>query len=309
MPRRLPTIPQPLAEESFFSWVDHLAFCYEVDRIVMMHALGLGQRRMPTAARDLIRYTMRLRPEAIRVVRAATGLTVIELGQTTLERTDPRYVTVNDSRMPKETWAYCPPCLAPGGSWPLWWYQPWAVACPVHRCYLVSFCPHCGTAFTPERTSSRWGASRQCRGFRNAFARRHPPGAPRKHCNRHLWDISTAPVSDPVVLDAVERLRHGLSRRALPDVWLRTFHVLNALFNYHTFEVRSFDSPDPVLRRRFSPQRLPERSYSVDSTGFLEPVRTHVDGTPHPVPRTPSAIRSPRPADSASSARSSAPTT
>lgn len=39
--RRLPAVPVPLSGESLFSWVDHLAFSYEVDRTQIMNRLGL----------------------------------------------------------------------------------------------------------------------------------------------------------------------------------------------------------------------------------------------------------------------------
>ncbi|MFE9682666.1 TniQ family protein [Streptomyces sp. NPDC006285] len=279
LPRRLPVVPLPLAGESFFSWVDHLAHTYEVHRGPMMHALGLVQTAPQWAARDLIRYTMQLPAQASRVVESATGLTARELALMTLEDIGPPYTGISASRMPKETWAFCPKCLAPGGRWPLWWYEPWAVACPVHRCYLVSFCPHCDTPFTPERTSSRWGSALRCRGFRDPYPHLLPPGTRREHCGITLSEIDTTPVSDPVVLDAVNHLRHGLTSRARPRAWLSTYHVLNALFDRPVFEVRSFNSPDPVLQRRYSPQRATAPGYTVDSSGFLEPGRTLSDGT------------------------------
>lgn len=51
---------------------------------------------------------------------------------------------------PAETWAFCPQCLEPPGRWPLWWYHSWAVMCPKHNCYTVSYCPDCGSPFSPS---------------------------------------------------------------------------------------------------------------------------------------------------------------
>lgn len=279
LPRRLPVAPLPLAGESFFSWVHHLAHTYEVHRGPMMHALGLVQTAPHWAARDLIRYTMQA---------ARAGIP----GRGSGDRADGPGTRPDDTREHRAPLhrhlsvpyaegdlGVLPEVPGPRGRWPLWWYEPWAVACPVHRCYLVSFCPRCDTPFTPERTSSRWGSALRCRGFRDPYPRLLPPGTRREHCGISLSEIDTTPVSDPVVLDAVNQLRHGLTSRGRPRAWLRTYHVLNALFDRPVFEVRSFDSPDPVLQRRYSPQRITTPGYVVDSSGFLEPGRTLSDGT------------------------------
>lgn len=285
LPRRLPTVPQPAAAESFFSWVDHLAYSYEVDRASMMRALGLAQRKNPTPARDLIRYTMRMPEDVGRAVTAATGLMGRELFFMTLPYLDMCRGFTSIFKRPKETWAFCPQCLVPEGRWPLWWYERWAAACPVHRCYLVSFCPHCDTPFTPERTASHRGGFGRCRGFGDASASRRPPGARRKHCGTRLWEIDTEPVSDPAVLLAVERLRDSVMPPTLHAAGscLSTYRVLDALLDRRVVKVRSFRSPDPLLRRRFASQRITARGQGRDFRGFLDPRHMTADGIDNPL--------------------------
>ncbi|MFI7239706.1 hypothetical protein [Streptomyces cyaneofuscatus] len=49
IPRRLPAVPLPQPGESLFSWVDHVAAGYEVDRTQIMHALGLEPKKKHAA--------------------------------------------------------------------------------------------------------------------------------------------------------------------------------------------------------------------------------------------------------------------
>lgn len=286
LPRRLPAVPQPAAVESFFSWVDHLAHFYEVDRASMMRALGLAQRNRPTPSRELIRYTMRMPEDTGRAVGAATGLTGSDLFFMTLPYLDMCHGYGRRSfRRPKETWAFCPQCLAPEGRWPLWWYERWAAACPVHRCYLISRCPHCNTPFTPERTASHRGEAGRCWGFGDASASGRPPGALRKHCGTRLWEIDTKPVRDPAVLHAVERLRDSVTPAALRTLGscLGTYRMLDTLLDRQVVRVRSFHSPDPLLRRRFASQRIAARGRDDDFTGFLDPRNMTADGIDDPL--------------------------
>ncbi|WP_405842596.1 TniQ family protein [Streptomyces sp. NBC_01518] len=286
LPRRLPAVPQPAAVESFFSWVDHLAHFYEVDRVSMMRALGLAQRSRPTPSRELIRYTMRMSEDAGRAVKAATGLTGGDLFFMTLPYLDMCHGFGRHSfRRPKQTWAFCPQCLAPEGRWPLWWYEEWAAACPVQRCYLVSFCPHCNNPFTPERTASLRSEAGRCWGFGGASASGRPPGAVRRHCGTRLWEIDTEPVRDPAVLHAVERLRDSVTPPALQPLGscLGTYRVLDTLLDWQAVRVRSFHSPDPLLQHRFASQQIAARDRGDDFSGFLGPRDMTADGIDDPL--------------------------
>jgi hypothetical protein len=285
LPRRLPTVPWPAAAESFFSWVDHLSYFYEVDRASMMHALGLAQLKKHTSTQGLIRYTMRMSEDASQAVEAATGLTGLDLFLMTLPSLDMHRDSGSTFRRPKETWAFCPHCLAPEGRWPLWWYEPWAAACPVHRCYLVSVCPRCNTPFTPERTSPHRGESGRCRGLGDASVSGRTPGGRRRPCGTRLWEIDTTPVSDPYVLLAVERLRDSVMPPVLHAVGshLSTYRVLNMLFDRRVVTVRSFRSPDPTLQRRFASQRVATRDRGRDIRGFLDPRRMAADSIENPL--------------------------
>lgn len=151
-PRRLPVVPLPQPGESLFSWVDHLATAYEADRTQTMARLGL-EPSTAHAAR-LARCTAELPLASALPLLAATGLDPQQLRATTLfgivKRSEGRVPRHPDFRWaPEETWAFCPQCLKPPGRWPLWWYHSWAVMCPTHDCYTVSYCPDCGSPFSP----------------------------------------------------------------------------------------------------------------------------------------------------------------
>lgn len=276
LPRRLPVVVLPRVGESLFSWVDHLAFVHEVDRAQIMDVLGLTPKAAHAAR--LTRHTAELPlPEAL-ALHTATGLGPQELRSMTLfgivEESEGRlYRHPEFPWAPEETWAFCPLCLAPPVRWPLWWYQPWAVMCPRHGCYTVSFCPDCGSPFSPS--TLRGDAPGRCPGFlTRADEPRVPPPAgkrrtKRKRCGRPLWEIETPTVTDPTVRRVHHRLArlhtHGSTPTKKRQQWyddVRTLSIL--LTDPHPCRVRIFTSCDPALQQRFRPEDPARRRLRSD---------------------------------------------
>lgn len=114
--RRLPAVPVPLSGESLFSWVDHLAFTYEVDRTQIMTRIGLEPKS--AHAFRLARHTAELTVPAAMSLHTGTGLSPEAMHDMTLFgivkksegrlRRHPEY-----DWAPEETWSFCPPCLEP----------------------------------------------------------------------------------------------------------------------------------------------------------------------------------------------------
>lgn len=75
-------MPVPLSGESLFSWVDHLAFSYEVDRTQIMNRLGLEPKT--AHAFRLARHTAELTVTAAMSLHAGTGLSPEALRDMTL---------------------------------------------------------------------------------------------------------------------------------------------------------------------------------------------------------------------------------
>ncbi|WP_079102524.1 TniQ family protein [Streptomyces sp. TP-A0356] len=278
-PRRLPVVPLPQPCESLFSWVDHLAAEYKTDRTQTMARLGL-EPATAHAAR-LARYTAELPLASALPLLAATGLDPQQLRAMTLfgivKRSEGRVPRHPDFRWaPEETWAFCPQCLKPPERWPLWWYHSWAVMCPTHDCYTASYCPDCGSPFSPSLL--RGDAPGTCPGFLrrddNALA---PPGrrrAKRKRCGRPLWEIETPPVTDPALRSIHQRLVRldAEDTAAHPDLeqWyddLRTLRIL--LEEPHALRVQVFTSTDPALRQRFDGDEVSMRWDHFDDADSL----------------------------------------
>ncbi|MFJ8097549.1 TniQ family protein [Streptomyces griseofuscus] len=72
LPRRLPVVPLPQSGESLFSWIDHLAAHYDVDRTRIMKWLGLNPATAHAA--HLARHTAELPLASAVPLHAATGL-------------------------------------------------------------------------------------------------------------------------------------------------------------------------------------------------------------------------------------------
>ncbi|MFJ4617363.1 TniQ family protein [Streptomyces sp. NPDC088812] len=298
LPRRLPAVPLPQPGESLFSWVDHVAASYEVDRTQIMHALGLEPRSNHAA--HLAQYTAQLPLPAVQMLQAATGLEPARLRDMTISgiSTGPerRKPYREMPWAPGETWAFCPKCLEPPVRWPLWWYQSWAVLCPVHDCYTASFCPDCGAPFSPSIL--RGDAAGRCPGFLSRSDERLPesPGkrrSKRKRCGRPLWEIVTPPVADPVVRDVHQTLIAYLaavrsSRPTATQQWFDDFRTLRILLkDPEPLRVQSFTSPDPALRERYTDQPADD-GWGIDGdviqwqpseSGFLHPWRQGAFGS------------------------------
>ncbi|MFJ8475721.1 hypothetical protein [Kitasatospora sp. NPDC094011] len=185
----------------------------------------------------------------------------------------------------RETAAFCPHCLKDPARWPLAWYEWWAVLCPVHACYLVSYCPHCLGRFDPSE--SRSNAAGLCPKFAGGRYEGEPgPGGRRKkrgRCNQPLWEVPAEPVTDPQLRDIHGKLLAAHARgandgRRRPSQWFDDFMAVYQLVSEYS-TVRVFDSPDPVLQSRFG-DKLSSTvvdddtiSWSKDRTGFLRPMR------------------------------------
>ncbi|GHE08754.1 TniQ family protein [Streptomyces alanosinicus] len=288
--RRLPVAPVPLPGESLFSWVDHLAAVYEVDRTEIMQWLGLDPRA--AHASRLARHTAELRLDAARSLHIATGLepeaihAMTLLGVVEVRRSRP-YRLSDAPEAPEETWAFCPRCVEPPVRWPLWWYRWWAVMCPEHNCYTVSFCPDCGSPFSPAIL--RGDAPGHCPGFTSLADEQHrAPGRrrpKRKRCGRPLWEILTPTVADPMVRDTHQRLVRmaGEEPSSLDRQWYDDLRTLRILLNEpNPLYVQTFTGPDPALRERYTTQERGSMWDDTDTnpvvlratgTGFLHPWR------------------------------------
>ncbi|WP_405842595.1 TniQ family protein [Streptomyces sp. NBC_01518] len=292
LPRRLPVVPLPQPRESLFSWIDHLAAHYEVDRTQIMDWLGL--KPATAHAARLARHTAELPLACARPLHAATAIDPKLLRNMTLfgivRQSTGRLDRHPDYRWaPEETWAFCPQCLAPPTRWPLWWYHSWAVICPKHRCYTASSCPDCGSPFSPSIL--RGDAPGRCPGFLpradNPVAL-PPPGkrlSKRQRCGRPLWEIETPPATDPAVHAVFHRLLQfhdeETPSRDLQQWYddLRTLKVL--LTDPHPLRVRAFTSTDLALQERFTAEEDPAPwedpalliRWRRSDSGFLYPMR------------------------------------
>ncbi len=284
MPRRLPAVPLPLVGESLFSWVDHLTFAYDIDRTTMMQLLGLEPRK--THAFKLAQCTTFLTlPEVESLIRA-TGLWPGAVASLTKHGVARSRVGSGQQRALRETAAFCPTCLKDPARWPLAWYEWWAVLCPVHACYLVSYCPHCLGRFDPSE--SRSNATGRCPKFAGGRYEGEPgPGGRRKkrgRCGQPLWEAPTQPVTDPQLQEIHGKLQAAHARdtndgRRQSSQWFDDFMAVYRLAsNYST--VRASDSPDPVLQSRFGdkmPTTVVDDGDSIywhkDQTGLLSPMR------------------------------------
>ncbi|MEU4494198.1 TniQ family protein [Streptomyces sp. NPDC023998] len=292
-PRRLPVVPLPQPGESLFSWTDHLAAHYEVDRTPIMEWLGL--KPATAHAARLARHTAELPLASAVPLHAATGLDPTLLRDMTLfgivkESTGRLHRHPDFPWAPEETWAFCPQCLRPPARWPLWWYQSWAVICPKHQCYTASFCPNCGSPFSPSIL--RGDAPGRCPGFlpRAEDPVRLPPPArrrtKRRRCGRPLWEIETLPVTDPTVHSVHNRLlrldtKEPASSKDLQQ-WYDDLRILRLLLeDPGPLRVQIFTSTDTALQERFTAEEEPLGWSDADSviswrrsdSGFLHPMR------------------------------------
>ncbi|MCX5559511.1 TniQ family protein [Streptomyces sp. NBC_00038] len=290
--RRLPVVPLPQHGESLFSWIDHLATHYEVDRTQIMDRLGL--KPATAHAARLARHTAELPLASAVPLHTATGVDPKQLRDMTLFG----IVRTSTGRLdrhpefrwaPEETWAFCPHCLRPPARWPLWWYQSWAVMCPKHRCYTASFCPDCGSPFSPS--ALRGDAPGRCPGFmpRADDPVTRPPHTKRRtkrqRCGRPLWEIDTPPATDPAAYAVFHSLLEFHDEETpSPDLqqWyddLRTLRIL--LKDPHALRVQAFTSTDLALQERFTADEGPSRwgepapviSWRRSDSGFLFPMR------------------------------------
>ncbi|WP_157032033.1 TniQ family protein [Kitasatospora cheerisanensis] len=162
VPRRLASVPLPLAGESLHSWVEHVAVTYEIGRKQTMSLLGLETGSNP--GRSLGYFTAQLDASQAANVSSASGLTLDEVFAMTLSplhvddkghRILDRWIHVdgrNSFRSTRELAGVCPKCLAETDNrWPLRWCRPWSVLCLKHSCYLIRECTTCGAAIQPWR--------------------------------------------------------------------------------------------------------------------------------------------------------------
>ncbi|MFD3844833.1 TniQ family protein [Streptomyces microflavus] len=296
--RRLPAVPVPLPGESLFSWVDHLAYSYEVDRTQIMNRLGLDPKT--AHAFRLARHTAELTISSAMSLHAATGLSPESMHDMTLFG----FVKQSEGRLrrhleydwaPEETWSFCPPCLQSPARWPLRWYQSWAVMCPDHDCYMASYCPDCGSPFSPSILRS--DAPGRCPGFldRDHEPSRLPKNAKRrskrKRCGRPMWEMDTTSVSDPVVRRTHLRLTRLIASGSPTDEdeqWYADLRTLRTLLNDpNALRVRAFTTPDPALQERFTTgeedtstqereETAPVVIWRPSASGFLSPMRRTV---------------------------------
>ena len=163
--RRLPIFVEPVADESFASYVDRLAAAFRVPVSVLL-AATLGTRRGDLPLRG---YGVTLPTTHLRSFAFSTGLDPERVRQMLLEsyigiafRHSGDRRPLDRSRLLSGEWAYltgshvCPACLTErSAAWRLSWKLPWSFACEEHGCLLVDACPGCGSRTGPGRRDRR----------------------------------------------------------------------------------------------------------------------------------------------------------
>lgn len=155
--RTLPIRPEPWAGESFVSYVDRLAFSYDIRILTVLFRTGIIARDhglyLPHG------YGVFLSPERLRAFAFTARLPVKTVPEMLLSGYDGVALDFrhHDLESPKtlvkmsyQQWAYfagshvCPLCLhESGGAWKLAWKLPWSFVCVQHRTQLIDTCPSC----------------------------------------------------------------------------------------------------------------------------------------------------------------------
>lgn len=146
MIRSLPLRVSPEPGEALDSWLEAMAFRYDLTFGELAMGVGLGYSSRP-------RWMVELRPDELRTLSLTTGTELTALIGMTLKKFDGAALAV-DERTARLTRAFpwglctrsrfCPQCLSEnGGRWQLAWRLNVAFVCTTHHCLLVDACPHC----------------------------------------------------------------------------------------------------------------------------------------------------------------------
>ncbi|MEV8323547.1 TniQ family protein [Kitasatospora sp. NPDC056731] len=283
VPRRLASVPLPLAGESLHSWVEHIAATYEIGRRHAMSLLGLEVEN--SAGRRLAYRTIQLTTAQAANVSAATGLTLDEVFAMTLS---PLYVDDKGQRIPdlwinaggrnsfrstKVLGGVCPKCLhQKDNRWPLLWYRRWSVICLEHSCYLVRECTGCDAPIQPWRFRDR--SPGLCTGPMPVSPSLRRPAAVERTgtlwCGKPLKELPVLRTRDRVLLEIqawlntlplVDGPGQECDRAAEND-----FNVLLKLVSWHA-EPRHLAGADKAVREGF-PARTRSRKATNSFPGL-----------------------------------------
>ena len=196
--RRLPFVREPVAGESFPSWLDRTSAALGAPAGVVAEAIGLPVRRHHTdSVPSMLGIVMAASTESAASI--ATGLDPTTLrdmhltryhgGALNLSELDPvderslagiarrEWVSLHGSRA-------CPRCLADsGGAWQIHWKLSLAAVCVAHGVVLVDQCPRCAVPLRRTR-----------QGRPSALSRLQAPDPTACHAGRHRCgaDITAA---------------------------------------------------------------------------------------------------------------------
>ncbi|WP_407565910.1 TniQ family protein [Streptomyces sp. 184] len=235
MPRRLPAVPLPEAQESLTSWINRIGIAYQLHRPDLLGALGLtsrGEMTVETANLDLSAPSKQAISTATGVpVKMIEALLLSRFKTTALPNLPPAPYTSHSVLMPWSigSWVlrrhsnFCPKCLAEDDRWRLDWRLPWTFACLEHRVYLHAVCPRCKQV----QTGVNWGRdSRICHRRRPESVTEDSPTSETPlsdkfvECRANLDRAETIPLRDYDAFKGQQRLLrwlHGTSDASVPE--------------------------------------------------------------------------------------------
>lgn len=147
--RTLPIRVAPADGEAIDSWLEAIAHRTYTAFGDLLTAVGLS----PSNGMGTTAWIVRLNPDEVSTISAATGIANDTLETMTLQHYSERAVRIKpDTRMLSRTfpWGrgrgsrFCPACLeTTGGRWQLRWRLGWTFACTIHNSLLADACPQC----------------------------------------------------------------------------------------------------------------------------------------------------------------------
>jgi hypothetical protein len=143
--RTLPLRVAPIPGEALDSWLEAIAFRYQLPIGAVMARCGIEPRE-----RRSLRLVSPTHAERCQI-STVCGIGGDEICSMTMDHYGGR--PVDGDRWPAFLWArhagsrFCPDCLREsGGRWRLAWRLNWSFACPEHHCLLADSCPACHSA-------------------------------------------------------------------------------------------------------------------------------------------------------------------
>lgn len=211
--RRLALVPPPGDGEAFHSWFFRLVEAHHSHRDTIADLLGLPPytAHRYTVGEDFLtidngEYVFEnMRDSTGLRARAMFDMLLLGKGNRFISRSWTGITTTRPWPWRTDTAAICPRCLAgPDPIWRISWHLLPCVICPIHRVYLVGWCPSCHTRISVGNTPRY---RRECNG----------PFGPQgrvvgvRNCSQDLAGIACQPLNNDRLLrvqrDLLARLR------------------------------------------------------------------------------------------------------